>query len=136
VLYSYCFLGGCGFNSTLSVLLRYLYMSLTFTPCGLYSVLKLRDLFPVRRGLWLSKDEIIWWSFAVVVASSDVLWCFSDVVVWLGPPVLFPTVMLLAIHSETAILTAVRQWCRGFRGASATMPGDQGQQPAQGHQHV
>nr|KAK5446842.1 hypothetical protein LTR18_002420 [Exophiala xenobiotica] len=149
VLYLCCFLVGCGVSLGLSLFLAGpLYVGLTFTFFGLYSVLKIRDLFSARRGLWLSKNEIIWWSFAVVVVGSDLLWWYgadenfdfivgSIVGVWLGSPVLFPTLMLLAIHSDwNTTLTAVRQWCRGFRGASTTIPGDQGQQPAQGHQHV
>jgi hypothetical protein len=138
MLYLYCFSGGCGFNIAVSLFLPGgLYFGLTSTSFGLYSVLKLRDLFPGRRGSWCSKDEIIWWSFAVVVAGSDVLWWFVDDGVWLGSPVLFPALYLLVVHSDwNYSLTAVRQWCRGFWGASATIPGDQGQQPAQGHQHV
>lgn len=138
MLYLCCIVYACGFNTLLSSFLPHaLYLGLTFTYSGLYSLLKLRGIFPGQRGSSFWKGALRWLLFAAVVGFSDEFWWFTDYGLFSGSPVLFPMLAWLVIYSKAPIFTTMIQWFRGFRGtASATTPGDQGQQVAQGDQQV
>jgi hypothetical protein len=129
---------GCGLNVVLSVLLPYvLYLGLTFTYFGLYSLDKLRVAFTPKRGLRDGVDIAIWLVFAGWVAFSDLYWWHSLYGVYMGSPALFSVLGLLAIQDKTLISSAVRRSYRGLRGTRpAATPAEPETVAARAPEHV